>query len=155
MKKLLTLALAALTLAGCTSIDCSIDNTVMMQVRIKGATDTLNVSALRSGEADTLLYNRGVSTDSLQLPMSYMQQTDSYRFVFKDAAGQVTADTLSVSKTNEPRFESVDCSPQYFHTLTAVSSTHHFIDSVVINNSQVTNHVSSAHLLIYTRRSGL
>ena len=149
MKKLLTLALAALTLAGCTSIDCSIDNTVMMQVRIKGAADTLNVSALRGGEADTLLYNRGVSTDSLQLPMSYMQQTDSYKFVFKDAAGQVTADTLSVSKTNEPRFESVDCQVAYFHNITSVEVTHNFIDSIVINNPKVDYDTERKHFRIY------
>ena len=60
-----------------------------------------------------------------------------------------TLDTVTVTKENHPHFESVDCSPAYFHTITAVSTTHNAIDSVVIKNPDVNYDTSKKHFYIY------
>ena len=48
-----------------------------------------------------------------------------------------------------PRFASVDCQVAYFHTITAVESTHNFIDSIVINNPNVDYDTERQHFRIY------
>ena len=59
---------------------------------------------------------------------------------------------MRINKVNTPRFESVDCQVAYFHTITAVESTHNFIDSIVINNPNVDYDTEKQHFRIYFKK---
>ncbi len=115
--------------------------------------DTLTLSSPRTPgneESDTILINRQTALDSLKVPMSYNRPQDVYILsLTENITSARTTDTLWVEKTNLPHFESVDCSPSMFHDITAVSSTHHRIDSIAINNNKVTYNDAQPHLTIY------
>ena len=74
---------------------------------------------------------------------------DSFFIALKDTLLRETLDTLVVSKQDLPHFESPECAPAYFHKITAVSCTHHGIDSVAINYPDVNYDTSKKHLYIY------
>ena len=68
-----------------------------------------------------------------------------------DTMGNTYRDTIWVEKSNQPHFESVDCQISYFHTILSVKSTHHIIDSLSINNSQVNYDASKEHFHLYLK----
>lgn len=80
--------------------------------------------------------------------MSYSGNSDMLRFVFISKAGVTTVDTVTVSKTNISHFESVDCSPAFFHTLTAVSAKGTRVSQVEISNPNVDYDGTKEHILI-------
>lgn len=159
----LPLLLAALLLAACSSIDCPLNNRVMATYKWAGdvttlSQDTLTVSTLRSQSEgdDTVLVNRTIGVDSINLPMSYSRAEDEFFFTFTPVADSTSArtaatDTVWVAKTDEAHFEAVDCSPAVFHTITGVRHTRHAIDSIRINNNQVTYNDAKAHILVYLK----
>lgn len=142
----------AVLLAACSTIDCPFNNTVMTKYRLRGdvttLTDTLTVSAALAGGNDSVIINRDVRVDSFMLPMSYNREADVFYFQVADTA-QSSTDTVTVTKQDQPHFESVDCSPSFFHTITGVTTTHHAIDSIVINNKNVTYDANPPHFYIY------
>ena len=123
---LCAVGLAALTVS-CSSIDCPLNSLVYTQYqlmtadgRIDTLTDTLTISTSRMTDgSDSVLINKNVKTTGFSLPISYAQ------------------------------FESVDCSPSYFHTITGVTTTHNAIDSIVIKNPDVNYDTSKKHFYIY------
>lgn len=150
MRKALFFVLAILTLGACTSLDCSVDNIVALNVSIPDTVkyDTLNVYAIVNGK-DTALYTNGTDITSLSLPMSYSQDADEYIFAFTDTLGATRSDTVVVGKTNQPHFESVDCTPQFWHTITSATTTHHMLDSITINEANVNNDQSKKHIILH------
>lgn len=62
MRKALFFVLAILTLGACTSLDCSVDNIVALNVSIPDTVkyDTLNVYTIVNGK-DTALYTNGTA----------------------------------------------------------------------------------------------
>lgn len=98
---------------------------------------------------DSVLINKDVNVDSFSLPMSYSQNEDVLFFEIHTLSKQVFKDTVTVSKENRSHFESVDCSPSFFHTITGVKTTHNYIDSIVINQKEVNYDASKAHFYIY------
>lgn len=150
----LAVALAAVS---CSSIDCPLNNSVCIKMRLAGdesvLLDTLTLSSPRTlgdEESDTVLINRQTALDSLNVPMSYNRPQDVYILdLVENGTSAQTFDTLWVDKTNLPHFESVDCSPNMFHDITAVNSTHHSIDSIALNNNKVTYNDAQPHLIIY------
>lgn len=155
MRKVVWIFLCVVVLnavAACSSIDCPLNNTVGLKFLLQGdvttLTDTLTVSIQRSDGSDSVLLNKSVNTDSFILPLSYKYDVDVYYFEVKDTVS-TTLDTVTITKTNEPHFESVDCAASFFHTLNEVSTTHNRIDSVKIHNSKVNYDASQAHLYIY------
>lgn len=151
--RLLPAALMAAVLFGCTAVDCPLNNIVHTQFVVEGGVtddDTLSVLAVRADGSDTILYNLGVNTTSMSLPISYQQDEDMLVFQLTDTTTKVTvSDTLRIQKENTPHFESADCAPTFFHKLTAVSTTHHLIDSVVINEQEVDYDATKKHIYIY------
>lgn len=141
-------------LLSCSSIDCPLNNTVSAvytlggKVSSLGATDTLTIWTIRGDGKDTLL-NRYTSVHTFTLPLSYHQPTDVLIMCFTDTLGTQILDTLYVSKTNDPHFESVDCSPSYFHQLTNLQCTHHMLDSVSIAKPAVNYDTNSTHINLY------
>lgn len=142
-------------LAACTSIDCPLNNRVYATFRLAGdvatLVDTLTVSTPLSEAdgSDSVLVNRLIGTDSLSLPMSYARPYDTYYFSLADTLGNVVTDTVVVTKEDLVHFESVDCNPTFFHTITSVDYTTNAISLIEINNNQVTYDASRVHFLIY------
>lgn len=143
------------SIASCTSIDCPLNNSVMARFVLKGEVDTLKdtltVRAIRANGTDTIVYNRGVNLTFFTVPLSFVQETDRLAFLFKSKEGTEWKDTVYLSKTDRPHFESVECGPNYFHTLTGVSSTKRYIEDIVINHSNVDYDATKEHLYLYLR----
>ena len=81
--------------------------------------------------------------------MSYQKPTDELLFLYTDAKGKQALDTVRVNKTDKSHFESVDCPPSFFHTITSVECTKHRIDSIVIHDPNVDYDETKQHLYIY------
>lgn len=155
MRKIIPIILMLImTMVGCTTLDCPLNNTVYTKYKLDGNVKQLTGSYLtittkmRSGE-DSILLNLQENADSFSLPVSYINPEDTLRFKVQDAQERTFLDTVIVSKDNHLHFESIDCSPSYFHTLTGVRTTHNLIDSIVINHKDVNFDASKAHFLIY------
>lgn len=152
MRKVILALLSLLMLSACTSIDCPMTTTVMTSYMLKGdvatLSDSLTISTRRTSAADTVLLNSIAATDSFALPVSYMGESDVLYFELRNS-GRLSLDTVVIAKTNDPHFESVDCNPAYFHTITGVTTTHNGIDSITINNKTVNYEASRANLYIY------
>ena len=156
MKRMpLCLFILAVVVMACSSIDCPIATSVVVNYGFYDddeakatLADTLSVWTQRSDGTDTLLFNRGVSQTSLQLPVSYQHPEDVLVFRVADTSHVVTIDTVWLKKEDIPHFESVDCAAHFFHTLTAVRSTHHGIDTLSNSNPSVTYDSSVEHLRI-------
>lgn len=146
--------IVALLITACTTLDCPMNNTVSVRFALRGLVDTLadtlTIMAVRPDKDDSTLFNRGVETTHFLLPMSYSQDEDELRFEMIDTITKtVTTDIVKIQKTNQPHFESVDCNPAFFHTITGVTHTKNAIDSVVINNPNVDTDETKEHLYIY------
>lgn len=146
--------------AACSSVDCPVENTVAMVYKLQRAdgtpdtmrTDTLTITSPVAGKADTTLLNRSINTTSFQLPVSYTHHVDTLYLTLADTSQtnhKVYHDTIYISKTNSPHFESVDCNISYFHEITAVEHTSNRIDSIVINKPSVNYDLTKEHLRLY------
>ena len=137
-------------MSSCSDIDCPVTNGVWSNYVVKGDTlhDRLTISASRENKPDTILLNKQVITTKFSLPMSYNGEKDKLRFVFTSKAGVTTIDTVTISKTNISHFESVDCSPTFFHTLTAISAKGTRVKKVEINNPNVDYVGTKEHIFI-------
>ena len=151
------LALLLLT-ASCSSIECPLNSLVYTQYQLMkpdGSKDTLtqflSVSTSRAIDGnDSVLINLNTNTTEFSLPISYSQPQDVFYFEMIDTvAGYTLLDTVTVEKTDQPHFESVECSPLYFHTITSVGTTHNAIDSIVVKNPDVSYDTSKKHIYIY------
>lgn len=142
-----------LAMVGCTSLDCPLNNTTYTKYRLMGnittLNDTMTISTTKTEGTDSVLINKDVKVDSFILPMSYHQPEDVFYFEIKNQENQVFKDTVTVKKEDFSHFESVDCNPAFFHTITEVKTTHNLIDSIVINNKDVNYDASKAHFYIY------
>ena len=143
MRKIIPILMMALGLmAACSTLDCPLNN-------ITTLTDTLTISTNRIEGTDSVLINKDVNVDSFILPMSYSLLEDSLFFETRNADNRLLRDTVTVQKTNTPHFESVDCKPSFFHTITGVKTKHNSIDSIVINCKEVTYDETKPHFYIY------
>ena len=96
-------------------------------------TDTLTIT---TGTDEHILVNRMLGASEWEIPMSYWQDEDTLS-LHVTGEGYSLTDTVWIQKTNMPHFESPDCPTPMFHEITAVRSTHHFIDSVTIVQAYV------------------
>ncbi len=157
MKRLPILLLLFLTVA-CSSIDCPVNNIVSTQYVIldktgaeKPLSDTLSVLTRRQDDTITVL-NRLVQNAKFSLQVSYTHPEDELFFVFHNGPVYVI-DTVWIKKDDYPHFESVDCKASFFHTLTGVRHTNHYIDSIVIKNTAVNYDVKTVHFYLYPKVS--
>lgn len=161
MRHLLVFVLVAF-IAACSTIDCPVQNKVAVNYAVKTVVDgvevkdtlqdTLYVWSTRNDNKDTLLLNRGIGISSFSLPVSYSHPEDKLVFRFVDNNGVSTVDTVWLKKEDIPHFESVDCSAHFFHTLTAIRSTHQAIDTIFINNAKVNYDSSLDHIHVYFKK---
>lgn len=74
---------------------------------------------------------------------------DSTRVIFVPDSTQtlgIVADTIIFRHTAVNNFISIACGFNKFYTLQQVQYTHHFIDSVTINNNSVNDNVNTQHI---------
>ena len=147
-----------LILIACSSIDCPVENIVESRYALYKASgvrdtlhDTLYVFTLRRDGTDTTLLNRGVDISDFSLDISYTCPEDTLYFYRHNDADEWATDTVWVKKNDFPHFESVDCSATFFHEITAVRSTHHGIDSIIINQKDVDFDTTKEHLYLYLK----
>ena len=130
---------ALLGISSCDTIDCTLNNTVAMTCKfyqdgkVVQLNDTLTITAV--GVENPLL-NRKIGTSSMTLPLSFFNEVDTLLLHVSSEDYSVT-DTLWIEKTSYNHFESPDCPVNMFHNITAVRSTHLFIDSVTISRPDV------------------
>ena len=154
MRRVIPMVCALLMMA-CSSIDCPLNTVEGCKYQIQGETgilyDTLTIQALRSNGNDTTLLNLFVDNTAFVLPMSYNQPSDLLLFTFTDTKNVTTSDTVRVYKTNVAHFESVDCSPVFFHQLENVEWTRHVIDNIIISKSTVNYDTTGCNLQLYLK----
>lgn len=156
MKYIAYILLVTMVLASCSSIECSLNHLVSTHYAFWSETDgvqtlhdTLSISIRKRDGRDSVLLNRGVEISNFSLPMSYAGDADTLYFRFTPTGSEKSiCDTILVEKTNTPHFESVECEPNYFHTITRVGYTHHYIKSVAINNTAVEYETTTPHILL-------
>lgn len=124
----------------CSSEDCPINNTVQGKMAFYDQngdrvayTDVLTVSVVRP-QGDSVVLNRKTDASEVLFPLSYTHDTDTIVFAYADGT---VYDSLYISHTNIPTLVSVDCGTAMFYTITSVSSTHHWIDTLVLKSSEV------------------
>ncbi|MDO4159784.1 MAG: DUF6452 family protein [Prevotellaceae bacterium] len=157
MLRLLYICILSMLISACSSIDCPLENLVYTQYQLLNSSgtadtikaDTLTITTTKLEGSDSVLINKNVNTTEFSLPISYSQPQDVFYFELRDTLSNVTYDTITVSKTDKIHFESVDCTPSYFHTIDGVSYTTNAIDSIVIINSEVNYDTSKKHFSIY------
>ena len=161
------MCLIGMAVAACTSIDCPVNNSVRAcyaLMKADGTPDTLKKDTMwvwtqRVDGTDTVIsrkiqnnlelnYFYGPSASTFDLPVSYTQPEDVLCVLVRNAVGKKYLDTIRIKKENIPHFESVDCGPVFFHTITDVNSTNHLIQSVTINNSKVDYDASKTNIKI-------
>lgn len=156
MRKLFGIIAFAALLAACTSIDCPLNNAVYATYNLYGSdgkrytlNDTLTISTERNTGGDTILLNRKTGATTFSLPVSYAGDADRLVLEMRNSENKVTSDTITLSKTNTPHFESIDCGPSFFHTILGVICTRNRIDSVIINDREINNDATKEHIRIY------
>jgi len=154
MRQLIPIVLVLL-LAACSSVDCPLNNRVYTTYKLAGdvttLSDSLTVSTTKRSGVDSVLLNHISAVDSFSVPMSYQGAEDVLYFHLtnSDSITVDLLDTVRVLKSDIPHFESVDCNPAFFHNINEVRYTRHAIDSIVIQNKNVSYDASKAHFLIY------
>ena len=160
MRKLLFF-FVVVCLVACSSIDCPVDNTVSVQYEVCDKAgkawalkDSLSVVTMRvNGEyvditallnSENVTLNRLIGKSSFSLPMSYSHPEDVLFFCFTDTVKTVV-DTVWIKKDDIPHFESVDCNAAFFHEITDVRHSRHYIDSLVLLNRSVTYDQQTVH----------
>ena len=111
MRKAFYSLLFALT--ACTSIDCPLDNIVVMTSGLYHSEDgsalTLSNTELTitSGDGAYVLLNKARDISSFELPLRHGVGTDTLLFCFENMDSQSAIDTLFLTYTDSPHFESV------------------------------------------------
>lgn len=159
MLKAFLAVVGLLGVVACSSVDCALQKKVECKVQMVDANGqevafdgylTVSIAEPTDETVKDTLLNRLDKVSSFSFPLSYAADVDILRLSFSNREENADViDVLSIEKSNEPVFESVDCAPRFNHTISSVSCTSNIIDSVKINNKKVDNDASKVHLRIY------
>ena len=139
----IAILLIILGMTACSSEDCPINNTVQgKMVFYNSLGDAVSINAMLSmtvvrPQSDSGILNKKMNATDVAFPLSYTNETDTFIYCYDLNGTLVTYDTLYISHTNTPTLVSVDCGTAMFHTITAVSSTHTLIDTLIIKSPEV------------------
>lgn len=147
-------------LTACSTIDCPVENTVSVQYEIRdkagkelSITDSLSIVSTRQ-DGDYVVLNRLSDKSSFSIPISYAYPEDVLYFCFKNLDNDsIVVDTVCIEKDDFPHFESVDCNASFFHEITNVQYTRHYIDSLVLLNKSVTYDQTTVHFRLVPKDS--
>ena len=138
----LAASLIIIGMAGCSSDDCPINNTVRGKMVFYNAlgdavaiNGTLSLSVVRP-QGDSVILNRQYAASEVTFPLSYTHEADTLVFCY-DFSGATVYDTLYIAHTNTPTLVSVDCGTAMFHSITTANSTHTLIDTLIIKSSEI------------------
>ncbi len=156
MRRLVGILFVVACLCSCEGIDCSLNNVVSCYYSFYSSesgskvslTDTLTITAQGT---DSILYNRGVNTSTVDVPMSYFNDADTLTFIIY-GEDYYSVSTIYVSKTNTQHFESPDCPTSMFHYITDVTFDSNVIDSVVMVRPEV-DYMQDENIKVYFRTS--
>lgn len=144
LRRLFEAILCLMLLSACDDSSCTLYNSTYCECNFVDSayrgitiTDTLTIRITRANGEDSILVNRSTRTGSLMLMLSTYKDVDSLYFDFIDNSGVTRYDTLFISKTNEPHFESPDCGTTYFHDILGVRWSGPLIKGVNIVHPQV------------------
>ena len=154
---ILIVALCTL-LAGCESIDCTLNNVVCLRIGFydsdsKQKVSVLDTLTITAEGTDSVLINREVKKSELKLPMSYWQDEDILRMTFTETFTlKKRSIVLRVGKTNTQHYEGPECPTVMFHNLKSVDyeDENGFVDSIVVTNKHV-NYAPKENIQIYLR----
>lgn len=155
MKRFPAILSLLLLLTACEGVDCTLNNVVLCRYGFYDSatgqaiqlSDTLTITAAGT---DSILYNRGVNTSSVALPMSYWQEADTLRIHIQGKDYAYTC-SLRIQKSNTIHFESPDCPTTMFHHIEAVTLMNNtIIDSVVVSKPTI-NYKQDENIKIYFR----
>lgn len=153
------------SLMTCASIDCPLDNQVMLTIKFYDAAtqkkltvaQTLSIYGLNNGKEE-LLFNQGQGLSEVQLPLNIASDHDTLLLKFSEGDANMS-ERLIITHTRQQHFESIDCPTVTFHTLQSVAhSKHDFsvlplaIERINIVNPQV-QYEDMEHLQMYLRTS--
>lgn len=155
----LAIAVAAAVFSACSSVECDLQKKVECKMQfvdqygnkvVFGGLLSVEIETMNDESLNDTVLNLIENASEISLPLSYANDTDvlSFSFYDKELTTEVT-DEISITKTNEPVFESVDCTPRFNHTIKEVKTTNNLIDSIVVKNKKVDNNASKVHLYIY------
>ena len=151
-KATLMLACAAAFLAGCDNgYDCSLNNTAYNRMGFYSALTKerythpgpIDVSLMVNGK-DSLFINHITDADEISLPMSYTQDIDTVIFLYEDGM----RDSLYITHSNEPYYQSMECGTLMFHSISEVEHTGVWMEKAAIKNKKV-NFKGNENIKIY------
>lgn len=163
MRRIVIVILLIAAVTSCVSVDCPVENRVETIYTLKkpsGATDTMGVDTLtiwthrinyKDNKRDSILLNRfcGAKATVFGIFVSHTLPEDSFFVRLKTENGvNEWLDTICIQKENYPHFESVDCHATYFHKITDLKTTRHGIDSITIQNREV-SYDKVEHFFLY------
>lgn len=153
--------LFALLLAGCSTVDteCREDVSVDINIALKGDSLRLNSDSTAYEHVQYTTMSQatvvGVGRDSIvydrqnlsKMVLKLRQDTTitAYAICYKDQW-----DTIWIEHQNDQTFYSLACGCIVYHTLDGGRHSGHFIDSVTVNNTQVTTK-DDTHMTIWFR----
>ncbi|MCM1313323.1 MAG: DUF6452 family protein [Bacteroides sp.] len=94
---------------------------------------------------DTILVNKAVSRDNIEVGLAYFQKCDTLIFSYSEIT---SSDTIRIMHDSYPHVDLPECGAYRFHTLTGVTSTEAGIDHVEIVNPTV-NYEGNENIRIY------
>lgn len=151
----------ATLITGCSSIDCSLTGKVLCHYTFQNADGEdatlaypISVTFSRPlADEDTVYVNQESNISTLDIPMSHIAQSDAMTFTLHITDESTISDNITISKTDETSFESVDCPARYKHTIQNIEYTRNFIDTIIINDKNVGNDPSVTNIYIRLRSS--
>ena len=154
--KRLPYLLLTLMLTACSSIDCPVNSLVESLYEVCDSTgqnvkmlDTLSVFTTNANGEQVLL-NKGTGLSQFHLQVSQSHPEDILVFCFDLVSVQArVTDTVWIKKEDHPHFESVDCNSAFFHTITDLKCTRHYIDSIVIINPSIDYNYETVHFRMH------
>ena len=134
---------AMIIVAGCDNgYDCALNNISYNNMGFYTIADNseaeyafpapLTVSLMVNGK-DSVVVNHITEAGEVSLPMSYTQNTDTVVFHYEDAL----TDSIYISHSNIPYYQSMECGTLMFHKLEDVKHTNVWIEATEIINKNV------------------
>ena len=109
-------------------------------------TTALSIDSIwvRALDSDSFIYKKTPKISSIELPLKKFEQQTDYIIRFN-----TVTDTISIFHDNNDNYYlSLECGCIVTHTINEVVTTNHFIKSVNILNSEITN-INATNLQIY------
>lgn len=148
----LLLCIAAITACD-NGYDCELNNTAYDNMGFYTITDgkenpyaypsPLTVSLMINGK-DSIMINHITDASEVSLPMSYTYDCDTVVFHYDDGL----QDSLYISHTNTPYYQSMECGTLMFHQLDGIRHTNTWIENATIVNKNV-NFEGNENIKIY------